>query len=313
MIKKDNYEFNLSIFVILLYAISLSIFYFTLLGYDLKADFYRYVFFLVEEHGSKLNFEFLSEKIMLLLSLIPFKKLNVLVSFLVVISVIELFCSLFRIKYFTIFWILFLGICVLPFTNTINIRVGFALFFIIVNPFFYRSFGSTILPLFHLSLLPISLFYLINKLKLRYLWIILGFIIFILFRQQDYIKVKLLHYFIEEGIGHHAGFGFFLEAIIIISFQYEVNKIYSKPFFSKANYIFLFYFFMSIVTSYFDVTSSRFLTLSYLSIYLIILSNESPSVIHKKIFNFYFLGFILMSFRAYRVLTMLGVVKGFFS
>jgi hypothetical protein len=203
----------------------------------------------------------------------------------------------------SLLWIIFFIIVILPFFHAINLRTGFAIFFLLL--FYDKNWGIILTPFFHTSFSPIIYGF---KFSLKTFIIILlisvltGIILF------SMISGKLLTYY-EYYKESESVLGVLVEIFILFLFHIFLKKKYilkSKLFWYRVFYLILF---IALFSFKFAIISSRFITIAYFILLLIRINS-----IHIKKHNlfeinnlyFYFFFILLITFRFYRISTMFG-------
>jgi hypothetical protein len=210
----------------------------------------------------------------------------------------------------SISWIIFYGICVMPFACAINLRTGYGFLFLLLLGF--RKITLLTMPLFHVSLgsLLLALRVKFNLLSITTVLVILTGL-FYFFGNLIINKVSsyLLYYLQGESI-----VGIIVELAILGLFTFYFLRIYQHSNKYVWVRVLLMLFIVSLIFSPIAVISSRFITLIYLVIIMMRINSirknhtlKNRFSIKNMMFSGLFFGLIL--FRFYRTVTMFGYLE----
>ncbi len=207
----------------------------------------------------------------------------------------------------SISWIVFYGICIMPFACAINLRTGYGFLFLLLLGF--RKITIFVLPLFHASL---GAFLLAIRVRFSFwgLSSLIFFSIVLIYFLGNLITNKFSSYLLYYLQGQSL-LGILMELVLISIFLFFFNKIYKL----KNNYLLLRVCVALIVISFLfspiAIISSRFISLIYfvLIVQRVYSLRKSAHVksylsLNNLMFGLMFIGLIL--FRVYRLSTMFG-------
>ncbi len=210
----------------------------------------------------------------------------------------------------SIAWIIFYGICVMPFACAINLRTGYGFLFLLL--FGFRKIAILTMPLFHVSL---GSFLLALRIKfnlfslLAVLLILTGLFYFLGDLIINKVSNYLLYYLQGESI-----LGIVVELAILGLFSFYFFRIYQHSNQHVWVRVLVMLFFVSLIFSPIAVISSRFITLIYFVIIMMRINSvkkaysiKSRFFLKNVMFAGLFLGLIL--FRFYRTVTMFGYLE----
>ena len=229
---------------------------------------------------------------------------------LYIVSLIGLILSnyiIFKKTKGSLSWVLFYGICIMPFACAINLRTGYGFLFLLL--FGFRRVTVFLLPLFHASL---ATFLVALRMRMNFLRILLIFVLLMFFTYiiGDLVLNKFSSYLLYYLQGQSI-LGIIIELFILSLFTIYFFKIYTPLNRFLLQRVIVTLFLISIVFSPIAIISSRFITLIYFALiisrfYSIKKVKSSKSLISFKnlIFSGLFVGLFL--FRMYRILTMFG-------
>ena len=209
---------------------------------------------------------------------------------------------------FSLLWVIFFTICVVPFFHAINLRTGFGMFFLFL--FYKNIWGILLTPFFHSSFFPV-LFGIRFKPSIINIFLIILSIMILGSVLRNLILNKISAYY-GYYLDGESTYGLLVEIICIIIFTINLKKKY-KLVSTISWYRFLFFIVLiSLISIKLAMISSRFVTLVYLI--LLMIRINSIEINNKNYFStnnisFYSLFCVLILFRIYRIVTMFGFIQ----